>query len=65
MIEYAYNKAKNTNTGYTSFEFNYDYFSHIFFEDKTDFYSKFYLVNKLAKEIKNLISICQYNLLYV
>lgn len=43
MADFAYNNAKNTNTDYTSFVFNYDYQLYIFFEDKTDSYLIFRL----------------------
>lgn len=34
------------------------------FEDKTDLQFKSYFANKLAKDLKNLILICQQNLFY-
>lgn len=39
------------------FNLNCNYYFHIFFEDKVNFYLKFYLANKLAKKLRNLILI--------
>lgn len=52
MAEFVYNNTENTNTGYTSLEFNYGYHLYVFFEDKMNLYLKFHLSNKLAKKLK-------------
>ncbi len=36
MTKFAYNNAKNTNTGYTPFEFNYDYHPQAFYKKDVD-----------------------------
>lgn len=64
MAEFVYNNIKNINTGYTLFELNYGYHPSVFFEDKTNLCSKSCLVNKLTKELRDLISVCQQNLLH-
>lgn len=58
MTEFAYNYAKNVNTGYILFKFNYVYYPHISFKNKTNAYLKCYSANKLTKNLKNLMSIC-------
>lgn len=49
----------NANISYTSFEPNYNYYPHISFKDKVNFHTKSRLTNKLAKKLKELMSICQ------
>ena len=48
--------------GYTSFELNREYHSHVFYKENVDFYSKFKAANKLTKKLRNLIAIYQENL---
>ncbi len=65
MTEFAYNNAKNTNTGHTFFELNCDFYLWTSYKKDIDpcFQSK--SVNKLANEFKELITICRKNLKYV
>lgn len=63
MTEFGYNNAKNLNAGHTPFVLNWDYHFRMFFKDKVDPYSKSRSTNKLAKKLRELISICQQNLL--
>lgn len=58
MVEFVYNNAKNANTGQIPFEFNYGYHPRVFFKDDADPHSKYHSVNKLVKELKDLMSIC-------
>lgn len=60
--EFAYNNAKNTSTGHTPFELNCGYHPHVFFEKDVDPRSKFSSANALAKELNDLITICQQDL---
>ncbi len=64
MTEFAYNNAKNTSTGYTSFELNYGFHLWVLFKEEIDPYSRFRLANKLADELRELMKICCQNLLY-
>lgn len=57
MLEFAYNNAKNVSTSYISFKLNYGLYLYIFFKKNINLYLRFCLVNKLAKKLKNLISI--------
>ncbi len=65
MAEFAYNNAKNTSTGHTSFEFNYGYYSKVSFEKNVDLQSRSRSANKLAKELRELMKVCCQNLLHV
>ena len=62
-MEFVYINAKNINTNYIFFKLNYSYYPYMFFKD-TNPCLRFYLANKLAKELKNLILIYQQNLIY-
>ena len=64
IAEFAYNNAKNTSTSHTFFELNCDFHPQVFFENDVDPCFKFCSTNKLAKELRELIDICQQNLLY-
>lgn len=64
MVKFAYNNTMNISTSYMLFEMNCGYHSHISFEDDVNLYLKFHLADKLANELRNLISISQQNLLY-
>ena len=60
MAEFAYNNAKNANTSHTPFELNCGFYPQVFFKDDVDSCS----ADKLAKKLRELIDICQQNLLY-
>ena len=64
MAEFTYNNAKNTSTNHTPFKLNYSYHPQVFFKDNFDFCSKSCSANKLAKELRELINICQQSLFY-
>ena len=64
MVEFAYNNAKNANTGHTAFELNCGFHPQVTFEDDVDPRSRSRSANKLAKELKELMDICQKNLLH-
>ena len=64
MAEFAYNNAKNASTGHTLFELNCGFYLRVFFKDDVNLYSRSCSTNKLAKELKKLIDICEQNLLY-
>lgn len=64
MVEFAYNNARNINTSHIEIKLNYGYHPCVSFKDDTHPYKKFCLADKLAKELKNVISIYQQSLLY-
>ena len=65
LAEFAYNNAKSTSIGHTSFELNYGYYPYVLFKDDTNPCSKSYLAEKLGKKLRDWMSICQQNLLYI
>ena len=64
MAKFAYNSTKNANTGHTPFELNYDFHPRVFFEDDVNSCFRSRSANKLAKELRELMDICQQNLLH-
>lgn len=52
MSKFAYNNIENTIIGHTFFNLNYKYNICVFFDDKIYLSSKYYLVDKLARELK-------------
>ena len=62
MVEFAYNNAKNTSTGYTFFELNCGFYSRIFYEEDVDLCSKLKTEHHLAIKLQTLISVCRKNL---
>ena len=59
MAEFAYNNTKNASIGYTSFELNCGFHPWVSFEDDVDLCSRSRSADELAKELKELIDICQ------
>lgn len=57
MIEFMFNNIKHKNISHIFFKLNYSYYFQVFFQDKANFYLRFYLTNDLAKKLKNLILI--------
>ena len=64
MAKFAYNNAKNTSTGHMPFKLNYGFYPRVFFKDNINPYSRSCSANELAKKLKELIDICQQNLLH-
>ena len=64
MAKFAYNNTKNTSTGHTPFELNYGFYPRVFFEDNVEPCSRSCSANELAKELRELINICQQNLFH-
>ena len=62
MAEFAYNNAKYASIGHILFKLNYKYHPKYLFKDKTKLCSKSCSINKLVKELKELIKICCQNL---
>ena len=51
MAEFGYNNVKNTNTGYTPFELNYDFHPRVSYEEDVDPRSRSKTANQLATEL--------------
>ena len=64
MAEFAYNNAKNASTRHTPFKLNYSFYPRVFFKDDVKSCSRSRFANKLAKELRELIDICQQNLFH-
>lgn len=64
MAEFAYNNAKNTNTGQIFFKLNYAYHPRVSFGKNSDLHFRSKLAKKLSVELRNLIIICRENLCY-
>lgn len=58
MVEFVYNKDKNTSTVYIPFKITYGYYPRNIFEDVVDPYSRSHSANKLTKELRELMIIC-------
>ena len=59
IAEFAYNNAKNASISHTSFELNFGYHPHVFFKDNVNPYFRSRSANKFAKELRELMDICQ------
>ena len=64
IAEFTYNNAKNTSTGHMLFELNCSFYSQVFFKDDIDPHSRSCSANGLAKELRELMDICQQNLFH-
>lgn len=62
MVKFVFNNTKNASIGYIPYKLNNSYYSYILCENNIDPCSKFYLVDKLASELKNQMLIYQQNL---
>ena len=62
MAKFAYNNAKNANTGYTPFKLNRRYHPWISYKKDINPYSKSKSADKLSAELRELIIVCQKNL---
>ena len=65
MAEFAYNNAKNANTGYTPFEFNCRYYSSVSYKKDLDPRSKSRTAKELSSELPELMIVCQQNLHHI
>ncbi len=54
MTEFFYN---NASSGYTQFEFNYNFYPWVFFKKNVNPCSRSCFANKLTEELKKLIEI--------
>ena len=58
MAEFAYNNAKNDNTGHTFFELNCRYYPWVFYKEDLDPRLKSKTAEKLFFELQNLMAFC-------
>lgn len=63
--EFVYNNIKNASIDHTSFELNYKYYLYISFKKDIDPNLRSYSAEKLAKKLRELMSICQQNLFHI
>lgn len=64
MAKFAYNNAKNTNTGHMLFELNYGYYLCIFLKKDINSHSQSKTIGKLLAKLRELMTISQKNLYY-
>ena len=62
MAKFTYNNAKNSSTGYTSFELNCGYHLCVFFKKDTDPRSWSKSADELSPELQNLMTVYKENL---
>ena len=62
MTKFAFNNAKNANTDYMPFEFNYGYHPCISFTEDTNPYCQLKTAKKLSSKLRKLNIVCQKNL---
>ena len=62
MAEFAYNNAKNSNTGHTPFELNCGYYPCVSFEEYIDLYCQSKLADEISVELRDLMTVCWENL---
>ena len=62
IAKFTYNNVKNTSIGRRTFELNYDYYLHVFFEEDTDLCFWLKRADKLLTKLKKLMIICWKNL---
>ena len=62
MVEFAYNNAKNANTGHTPFELNCRYHPWVSYEENINHRFKSKLLDELSAKLRELMTVCQENL---
>ncbi len=65
MDEFAYNNAKKVSINHSPFELNCGFYHQVLFKGDVDLRFRFYLANKLAYKLRELILIYCQNLFYV
>lgn len=64
MAEFTYNDAKNVNTGFTFFKLNRNFQFKILYKENVDPHFRSKIVDELAVELRELISMCKKKLQY-
>ena len=62
MVEFAYNNAKNTSNGHTSFELNCGYHPRMSYKEDIVSHSQSKLADKPSAELRELMILCRENL---
>ena len=62
MAKFAYNNAKNSNSGHTPFELNCGYHFRVSFKENTNPCSQSKSVDELLAKLQNLMTVYQENL---
>ena len=62
MAEFAYNNAKNANTGHTLLELYCGYHPRVSYKENVDHYSKSKSADDPTNDLKELMIVCQENL---
>ena len=65
MAKFVYKNAKNASTGHIFFELHYRYYFKALFEEDVNLCSRSCFIDKLVKELRELIKNCYYNLLCI
>ena len=58
MAEFAYNNAKNANTGHRPFNLNCSYHPQILYKEEVDPRSQFKSVDKVSAKLRELMIVC-------
>ena len=64
MAKFTFNNTKNARTGHIFYKLNCKFHLCIFYKEDIHLCLRFCLSKKLTNNLKNLISICQQNLIY-
>ena len=62
MAEFAYNNAKNANTGHIPFELNCSYHPRMSYKEDVDPRSQSKMADDLSAELQELMIVCRENL---
>lgn len=65
ITKFVYNNAKTASIGHRPFELNCGDYFYVLFENDVNLHSKSRSVNRLAKELRDLILFCEQSLLHV
>ncbi len=65
MAEFAYNNAKNANTGHTPFELHCGFYPRASYKEDVNPRSQSKSADKPATELRELMTVCKKNLQYV
>ena len=65
MHKFAYNNAKNANTGHTFYALSCGYYTCVFFKENTDPHFQSKLAYELSAKLQDLITVCYRNLYHI
>ena len=61
MAKFAYNNAKNSSIGHTSFELNYWYYPQMFYKENINPRCNSKSTDELSSELQEPMTVCQEN----